>query len=644
MQEWSVSSPRAEYFDHQTEGLDALVREVIATPELAIDTETTGLIIWKDMPLYFSLAWGERHNGRRITLNISALPYFAEAFANPYKRWIFANAKYDAHILANFGTLLAGQLIDIQVMHQLLYEDHPHNLKYINSHLFGWKWADFQDTFGKIGKKQSAEELIRKAERENFDLLVEYAANDAWGTWCGYLELKKQLMAANTHSLFREEPLRIETLYDLFNKVEVPYTKVLWKNERNGVRIDRDYLAVIEPKAAQQLERMEKDLFKMAGRAINFNSPPQLQELFFEQLKLDPVKWNKPSKRTGKRAPSLDKDALAIYAERGVEMAVRLLEYRKLNKLYNDFIVGIGEHIDPFGKIHTTFNQDVARTGRLSSKEPNVQQIPNPERDAWGMRGAFVSDNDDFELIVIDYEQLEMRLLAAASGEPGMIEVINAGRDIHMGNASMIFDLPYEDIVAAKKSDPAKLDAYMRECILARSAAKQLGFAIIYGQGAAATGAAIGVSKQEAEKKIEQFKLTYPAVDAFTQEAIAETEETGYAFTIMGRRRNIPEILSYRRDERAEGERRAVNTQIQGSAADVCKMAQILIDISGIEQRLECTPRMQVHDELMNHAPKVYAAEAQAELVEWMEHPFPFDLPVPLSVSAGHGRSWMDAK
>jgi len=239
-----------------------------------------------------------------------------------------------------------------------------------------------------------------------------------------------------------------------------------------------------------------------------------------------------------------------------------------------------------------------------------------------------------------------MRLLAAASGEPGMIELINAGRDIHMGNASLIFGLPYEDIVAAKKADKAgeTLTDYSRQCLLDRSAAKQLGFALIYGMGPEKMGNSIGVSKEEAIKKMKEFEAAYPAANAFKMDAIAETEATGYAFTIMGRRRNIPEIMSHRRNERGEGERRAVNTQIQGSAADVCKMAQILIDASGIEERLGVTPRMQVHDELMNQVPKVHAQEAEEELVDWMEHPFPIDLAVPLSVSAGRGRSWMDAK
>jgi DNA polymerase-1 len=408
--------------------------------------------------------------------------------------------------------------------------------------------------------------------------------------------------------------------------------------------IDMEYIEKIEPVARIQLETFEKGIYKAIGKVINLNSPPQMQELFFGQLGLKPVKLNKPSKTTGERSSSLDQDALKIYAEQGVEMAILVQEWKKLSTLYNNYIVGIQKHIDPHGKIHTTFNQDVARTGRLSAKDPNVQQIPNPEKDKWGIRGAFVADSDDDELIVIDYEQLEMRLLAAASGEQGMIDIINSGRDIHMGNASMIFGMPYDDIVLAKKTDPDKLTPYMVECLLARSSAKQVGFAIIYGQGPAAVGAAIGVSKQVAAQKIAEFEATYPAAIDFKEEAIAETEATGYAFTIMGRRRNIPEILSHRRDERAEGERRAVNTQIQGSAADVCRMAQILIDISGIDERLGCIPKMQVHDELCIQAPKMHVKEAMAELVDWMEHPFPIDLPVPLAVSAGHGRSWLDAK
>lgn len=645
---WNIESPTTEYYDHQTPGLDAVIREVIDIKEVAIDTETTGLVTWKDFPLYWSLAWG----GRRMTLNVSALHKFKEAFADQNKRWIFANAKFDVHMLANIGVSFAGKLVDTQVMHALLYEERPHGLKDMNLHLFGWVWQDFQDTFGKITKANTPEMIIRTAEAQNFPLLCEYAANDAWGTLQIYNELSKQLKNAPTHSLFRDHPLNIQYLWDLFDKIEVPYTKVLWHTERNGVLVNREYLNSISPSAIAEIEDLEKSICREAGKVINPASSTQLAEYFFGFLQLKALRMTKGGK-AGVRKPSVDESFLEHYAEKeNIPMAKMVLRHRQLKKLHGTYITGIQGKMDPFGRIHTRFNQDVARTGRLSSSEPNMQNIPKPENDKWQLRGAFVAA-EGYELIVADYEQLEMRLLACASLEEGMIDVIKKGWDIHMGNASMIFGMPYDEIKSAKtvqkkiseKELPeSALTDRMRECLLARSAAKDIGFGLIYGMGPEKLANSIKVSRAEAEAKVKQFKEAYPAVNAFTIEAVRETEQTGYAFTILGRRRNVPEIASHRRDERMRGERIAINTQIQGSAADVVKMAQILLFKSGIEYRFGAKQNLQVHDEIMHECPKETADQAKIEIKDWMEHPFPIDLSVPLSISINKGGSWLEAK
>jgi DNA polymerase-1 len=646
MGEWNISAPTTEYYDHTSPNIQHVVNEVLATPEIAIDTETTGLAIMSDLPLYWSLSWGTR----RMTLGASALPFFEDAFRDPNKLWIFANAKYDAHILANVGITIAGCLADIQVMHALLYEERSHRLKDINEDLFGWKWADFQDTFGKIGKKQSAEDRIRKAERENFDLLVEYAANDAWGTKESYYELKKRLQNAQTYSLFRDRPPYIETLWDLFSKVEVPYTKVLWKNERNGILVDQDYLDRIRPQAKQEITDIEREICKEAGTMLNPNSTKQLREYFFDKMNIRPLKKTSGGK-TGVRNPSVDRGFLEHYANQ-YPVADLVLRHRKLSKLYGTYIEGIGKYLDNNSRVHTRFNQDVARTGRLSSSDPNLQNIPNPTNDKWCLRGAFIAP-DDCDLLVHDYRQLEMRLLACASEEPGMVEVINKGWDIHMGNASMIFGMPYDEIKEAKRISNAieegqmaetALTPRMIECLQARAAAKTIGFGIVYGMGPAKLANSLKITRAEAEAKLAQFKRTYPAIDAFTAEAVRETRETGYAFTIMGRRRNVPQIISNRNDERMQGERIAVNTQIQGSAADVVKMAQILLDKLQLDRRYDCHGLLQIHDELVHQAPKAAIPEMRSEIKLWMEHPFSMGLAVALETDDGVGRSWMDAK
>jgi DNA polymerase-1 len=646
MVEWNISAPTTEYYDHSSQNLHKIVAEVAATPEVAIDTETTGIVTWLDLPLYWSLAWGTR----RMTLNVSALPYFEEVFKMPNKRWIFANAKFDAHILANVGINIAGELADIQVQHALLYEERSHSLKDINEELFQWKWADFQDTFGKISKTQSAEERIRRAENENFSLLVEYAANDAWGTLQCYNELKKRLQGAYTHSLFRHSHPYIETLWDLFTKVEIPYTKVLWKNERNGVLIDQEYLARIEPVARAEIQDLEKKITKEAGKIINPGSTKQLREYFFDKLMLQPLKVTKGGK-TGVRNPAVDKGFLEHYADK-IPMAQYVLEHRKLSKLYGTYITGISKLLDHNGRVHTRYNQDIARTGRLSSADPNLQNIPKESKDKWKLRGAFIAPPGR-KLIVADYEQLEMRLLACASMEPGMIEVINKGWDIHMGNTTMIMGYPYEELSEAKRIDKevkkGKMSANaltprVLELLKARDTIKTIGFAIVYGMGPQRMANQLKISVEEAMAKIAQFKKQYPAIDRFAQEAIEETARTGYAFTVLGRRRNLPQIGSYRKNERMEAERQAVNTQIQGSAADVVKMAQVLLDRNELDKRFDCHSQMQVHDELMHECPEEATDFLKGEISMWMECPFSQHLAVPLAVDAGVGHSWLEAK
>jgi len=893
MTSWNINAPITSYYDHTTQGIETVIKEVMDAGEVAIDTETTGLNRWKDVPLYWSLAYGSK----RMTLNVSVLPFFTQVFADPTKRWIFANAKYDAHILANVGINIAGSLVDTQVMHALLYEDRSHRLKDMNEHLFGWRWSDFEDTFGRINKEQSASDRIKKAEVENFGLLIEYAANDAWGTLQIYLALKQQLQKAWTYSLFRTIPPYIENLWDLYDKIERPYTKVLWKNERNGILIDQAYLAHIKPQAEQEITRLEQQIFKEAGYALNPNSPTQLRSYFFGNLGLKSLKKTKGGK-TGTVNASVDSDFLEYYAS-SVPMAALVLEHRKLSKLYGTYIVGLTEMSDQYGRVHTTFNQDIARTGRLSSKEPNLQNIPRPENDRWKLRGAFIASPGK-KLIVADYCvapttriltadlkwesaakisvqqdligfdeklsrsgkyrhskvtgkkfvykessritmsngatlvvsndhqwvvgggghtwkrrtrqwvrtdelvigdqiayfcepwehtktfesgylsgildgegwvaksgkvgfaqkpnicldvcksllktipikyaqrkrhkdtvqtiefygnkggiralgmlrpprllqkadllwngkrlwggktervfvrkierigrirlvalqtesktfiaegflshncQLEMRLLACASLDPGMIDVISKGWDIHMGNASLIFGIPYEEIKAAKKTqkmvedrilDQSAITPRILECLTARNAAKTIGFALVYGLGVAGMAKRLNISNEEAAEKVRKFKEVMPAADEFKKEAIAETQKTGFSFTVLGRRRSVFQINSSRKDEQSSGERIAVNTPIQGSAADVVKMAQLNLDgVANIASRFGCLSLLQVHDELVHECPEEYAEEAKGEIKEWMEAPFSIDLAVPLTVDINLGYSWLEAK
>jgi DNA polymerase-1 len=656
MARWNVDVPTSEYYGPLplnprgicSWDIHRLLPEIEAASEIAIDTETTGLVIYKEQVLYWSLAWGNR----RCTLHASILPYFFHVFADRMKTWIFANAKFDMHMLANMGVQFAGRVWCTQVMHSLLYEEMSHRLKDMAKHLLGWRWSDFQDTFGRITKDFPPLALMQKAERENFPLLVEYAANDAWGTLGVYRALRPQLEQAITHSLFRECPPYIETLWDLFSKIEAPYTKVLWKNERNGIRVDTEYLAQIEPKAKKEIEDLEINITREVGWRMNVKSTPDLRRYFFDQCRIPPTKMTKGG-QSGVRVGSCDEDFLEYAAEEYQNpVAKMILEHRNLSKLYGTYIQGIYNLVDAYCRIHTKFNQDVTRTGRLSSVDPNLQNIPNIERDKWRMRAAFISSTG-FDLLVHDYNQLEMRLLAAAALEKDMIDIFLRNWDIHMGNASMMMGIPYDELVEAKKTDKkvkeGSLAAIMLTervmyCLHARAAAKNIGFGLNYGMGPGKLANDLSISRQEAVSKIEQYKRTYPAVTKFYAECVQTTLQTGYSFTILGRRRNLPGIASSRNDERARAERQCINTEIQGTAADVVKMSQLLLDSARLDYRYGCIPLLNIHDELVHECPEETAPFAQKEITEWMESPFFLDLAVPLTVASGRAKNWQDAK
>lgn len=655
---WNLSLPPANWFTLNSPNIEGLVREAADQSVIAIDTETTGLCVWKDIPLYWSLCWGEK----RMCMPASTLPAFQKVFADPKKDWVFANAKFDCHMLANVGVHLRGRLIDTQVMHSLIYEEESHRLKDMAQQVLGWRWSDFFDTFKpltiagedaegrSIKERETLQQMLMRFEKEDLPTLVEYASNDAYGTMKIYETLKRELESSNTFSLYDFE---FKTLADIFFKTEVPFTKVLFKCERNGVLINKSYLHSICDPMQKDLHRIEREIVKQTGRALNPNSPPQLREYFIGERKMKPLKMSKGGK-TGIKNPSVDADFLEHYGDDPV--ARLMLEYREVTRLLSTYAKGLQNAADPFDRVHTRFNQDVTRTGRLSSSDPNLQNIPRPENDKFHMRGAFVA-SPGMELIVADYEQLEMRLLAAASLEEGMVDIFRRDWDIHMGNAAMVFGpkhgITYEEIDNAKsvekkvkKGDLPEeaLTERMQLALFCRQATKSIGFGLNYGMREGKLARQIGCSKEEALEMIDAYMARYPAVKGFYAEAIRETEQTGFAHTILGRRRYLPAILSSREYDRWEAQRRAVNCQIQGSAADVCRMAMLLCDEANLEERYGCKMLMQVHDELMFECPKENVQECKEIISDAMQHPFFTDLVVDLTISMGTGATWLDAK
>jgi DNA polymerase-1 len=683
---WNIQLPDAEFYTLDSPELDGVVREVIDQKEVAIDTETDGLVLHKCKPYYWSLSWTSANGlDRRLTMPASTMNAFKRAFDDTEKHWVFANAKFDMHMISNIGIDIKGLLVDVAVMHALLFEEQPHDLKSMARTLLGWKWTDFSDTFGKIksgicvcgGSKAShfnsnnickktgcgffqqvtPLEVLQKAERENMNLLVDYAANDAFGTWRLKTTLNEMLEKAETWSLYDKQWPHIITMRDYYYRTEMPFTRVLYACERNGLKVNKSYLQEISPDIVKNLSDLRFKINSIAGRMLNPKSKPALQQYFCVEHGIKPLKMTKGGK-TGVKKPSVDEKFLEFVADEYVgtpvgECAALISEHEKISKQYGTYIEKMPGRLDFNDRVHMRLNQDVARTGRLSSSDPNMQNITTGKKDRFHIRKAFIPEPGN-DMVVADYSQLEMRLLAAASQEPAMMDIFHRNWDIHMGNGSLVFEIPYEDLVTAKSVDKkvkagelpeSAMTDYIWKCLKAREDSKTIGFGLNYGMKSKALARRMGCSVQEAEAKIEQYMDTYPAVRAFFDSSIEEARETGFAFTLMGRRRRLPDIISNNEYDRFRAERQASNMPIQGTAAEVCKMAMINIyeDVE-LRDRYGYIMCLQVHDEIIGECPKENTKLVKERVREWMEHPFPTDIGVPLTAEIGAAGSWGDAK
>lgn len=990
---WNIDMPSAEYFDHDSAGLGQLIQDVMMQPEVAIDSETTGLNVMKDIPLFWSLSWGER----RICMPASTLHRFAPVFADTKKKWFLANAKFDMHMFAQVGLHLQGKVLDTQVMHALIYEEQPHDLKYMAKQILGWGWRDFFDTFdprqilveqkesndeGALGQEpdfdedapkkrrkkkpqtrdETIGEMLTRFHQEDRQTLVEYASNDAYGTYMIGKKLEQQLKDEATWSLYPDE---FQSMWDIFWKTEVPFTKVLWKCERNGILIDVDYLKKVQGPVEENMASIEREIAKITGRVINLKSRDELAHYFFDEKGYRATKMTKGGK-SGVKKKALDYDVLKdLAAQQQDPVAKKVLEYRDLDKLHGTYILGLAKHLDANNRIHCRLNQDIARTGRLSSSNPNCfhpdtevltpsgwvaisklqvgipvaqwsisgvvnfvaptaytkqaadglielenqhirlavtrdhrcllrhrktmelrtfpaadypedwqqihagrflggtlqygenfirllvavqadgyigrsgidfglkkprkvkrlldiinslgvehrytpsdsrgrariylkacdvtkevisilgkdksfgswllelseneldtfcdeiyfwdgswtrknnygsnnkantiwvqtilalrgkrahfreyvtgngkinyqvdvvdrdysmttniqkneveyngdvycisvpssyllvrykgeisvtgncQNIPTAENDKHKIRKAFVAPTGKV-LLVIDYAALEMRLLAAAAQAKDMIQIFLDEKDIHMGNAVLVFSdlyekqygkgFTYEDLKAAKKIDGEVKDGkrpesdrteWIEKLLFARLAIKSIAFGLNYGMKERKMANDLGIPVAQALSIMNAYMDRLPTVKDFYASSIEACKTTLKSFTLLGRRRFLPEIRSNNTYERFKAERQAVNNEIQGTAAEVAKLAMINCDEAQLDYHYGADMLLQIHDELIFECPKETSKECLAEIKEWMEHPFPTYIGVPLTTSGNAGHSWAEAK
>ncbi len=510
------------------------------------------------------------------------------------------NIKYDALVLKWQGVDVKGPFFDTMIAHYLLAPEQRHNLNYLSEAYLHYTPVSIEQLIGKKGKNQGS---MRDVPLE---LLAEYAAEDADLTWQLYEILSKELEK--------------EGLYELYEKMEAPLIEVLVEMEYNGIKVDADFLKKYGQQLSKELAGIEKKIFEMAGGPFNINSPKQIGQILFDRLKI-PYRWQKT--KTGQYSTNEEKLSELAHEHPIVR---EILRYRSLSKLISTYVEALPRMINPrTGRIHSSFNQALTATGRLSSNNPNLQNIPIRTPEGARVREAFVPRSEEFLLLAADYSQVELRLIAAMSGEEAMLEAFRKELDIHRATAARVFGVPYEEVTREQ-----------------RNKAKTVNFSIIYGAGATNLSRQLDIPRKEATQLIKSYFEQYPGLKAYMERVVAEAREKGYVTTLMGRRRYLRDINSRNGVMRSHAERNAINTPVQGSAADMIKMAMVNIHRLLKEGGYRSKMILQVHDELVFDLHKEEKEELMPLIEEKMRTALP-DLPVPIVVDMGVGKNWLEA-
>jgi len=467
--------PVPEWIDDE-ERMLKLCKEIKDIGFAGLDTETTGKDDWmKDYVLFWSLSTGSNN---RYCLSRRMLEIFDKELAgDPCITWYMTNANFDRCMLLNSGVRhLAGPVHCTLVMDWMHDENRAgrHGLKKTALDHLGLNMNEFKSVFKKRKGETYQDTLLRMMAQEP-DKAIDYASMDAWASreLHGYLKKKLEEEIACTGI----------PLWDLYERIEVPYSTTLLHNMRNGILLDQGWLHHIRVPITEKMEECLFKFNKMAGYEVNLNSPKQLVELFVDKLGKKPLKWTSGGK-SGNKQPSVDVNVLQTWADEGDPYAKLLMEFRKLEKVRGTYVDGMLARVGSDLRIHPIINQHIAVTGRLTSSNPNLQNIPRPDEDIWGLRGAFMPGTG-YTLVAIDYRQLEMRLLAHMSGDKNMREVIRKGWDIHAGTAALMYEVPYEEIQEAKflkgwlseeKVDSSRWPDWISEFIGYRQDAKAIGF------------------------------------------------------------------------------------------------------------------------------------------------------------------------
>lgn len=603
-----------------------LVKHLENQDEFCFDTETTGIdaldaalvgIAFSTYPSEAYYVPVPAHDPADISDEVIAiLQDFRPVFENPHIRKIGQNIKYDLSVLKKYHIQIEGKLFDTMLAHYLIAPDTRHNMDVLAENYLNYATVHIEELIGKKGINQGNMRDVA------IDLIREYAGEDADIT----LQLKYVLENHLRNPLLSPQEALSHPIKDthsplekVFYELETPLIPVLAEMEMTGVRIEPNNLSQISKELTEDIIQLQKSIFKHAEEEFNIDSPRQLGLILFEKLKLE----DKPKKtKTGQYATG--EEILIRLADKH-RIVSDILDYRELVKLKNTYVDALPGLINPrTGRVHTSFNQAVAATGRLSSVNPNLQNIPIRTERGRSIRKAFVAGNPDSVILSADYSQIELRIMAAFSGDETMIEAFKNGRDIHATTAAKIYKVPLDQV-----------DSQMR------SKAKTANFGIIYGISAHGLSQRLNIPRTEAAEIIQAYFEEFPAIKKYMDRVVNEAREREFVETIFGRRRYLRNINARNMVERGIAERNAINAPIQGSAADMIKLAMINIHNFIQKEKLRSRMILQVHDELVFEVLKDELDTLKPAVEDLMKNALP--LVVPMEIGIGVGENWLEA-
>lgn len=595
----TINNTEHEYILVETEAdRQNLLERMLNASQFCFDTETTGLDALNAEALGLAVSF-EKGKGYYVKIDEPAhLTMFAPAFSSKVLK-IAQNLKYDMQILRNYDIEIEEPYFDTMLAHYLIEPDKRHNMDELSRHYLSYDPVSIEELIGKKGKSQL------KMSDVDIEKVKEYAAEDADIT----LQLKSVL----------EPQLAAKNATGVFSNIEMPLVPVLADMEREGIKVDADFLNSYSVEITKEILEIEKRIYEQAGEKFNIASPLQLGKILFDKLKLDDK-----AKKTKTGQYQTGEDVLVKLSHKST-IVQDILDFRGLQKLKSTYVDALPELINPkTGRVHTTFNQAVAATGRLSSTNPNLQNIPIRTEKGREVRKAFVPRNDDFVIVSADYSQIELRVIASMSGDEGMIDAFNKNIDIHTATAARVFGVAIEDVTKEM-----------------RYKAKSVNFGLIYGQGAFGLAENLGISRTEAKEIIDNYFTQFPGIRTYMNEVVESARNRGYVETLMGRRRYLRDINSANATVRSFAERNAINAPIQGTAADMIKMAMINVQKKLKAGNYKSRMILQVHDELLFDVHKSELDELKELIKKEMQDAMP--LKVPVIAEAGHGVSWLEA-